>query len=670
MTVARLGYEIDSSGAVKAAGDLDKMSASAVKAEAQQKALKAATGQLNALNGKASSGFIKLKASEDSAFAAAVKLNQAHDLLNAELKAGNITAQQHADSIGNLTDRYRSQIAVAGSATKDVVKFGGAMNTSASQTANLGAQINDIGVMLAAGQNPFQLAVQQGTQINQVFAQMGGGKQALSGLAAGFMSMVNPMSLATIGIIAGGAALVQWGVSAISAGQSTTDLEGRLDTLSTVMGEVDAAAEVLELSIDDLVIKYGVAAQRVSEFAVAQAELAASQAQRRLSDQFQVLSDEIERFSSVVDGADSSIAGGAQVRVNYNRAIAEIAATFKVGRAEADILIDKFNDLSRAGDFEGQQGALNNVIKTLEDMKIPLDLLPVDLQIAVDEMITLGRETDAAKVAMDRLAGAAANVTVGTPLFLQGFSGNELLPPDPNGGGRTRSGGGGASTDPFEGNLERLRESLRTEREVVEEWRLEQDTLLADRRAIEILGIEGHNEAKLRLETEYQERLKGIQDEGIGGNLGILNNFFGEAAGLMQAGNDKLFKIGQAAAIANAVVSGHSAAVAAWEKGMQAGGPPLAAAYTALSIARTAAQISAIKSASSSSAAGSASSSATSASAGVTASSETTQPELTRAIISIQGGRSKLTVEELNDIAKGLQDLSDDGVIIEGFVTA
>ena len=40
MTVARLGYEIDSSGAVKAAGDLDDMSAAAKRAEVAAGALR------------------------------------------------------------------------------------------------------------------------------------------------------------------------------------------------------------------------------------------------------------------------------------------------------------------------------------------------------------------------------------------------------------------------------------------------------------------------------------------------------------------------------------------------------------------------------------------------------------------------------------------------------
>ena len=62
----------------------------------------------------------------------------------------------------------------------------------------------------------------------------------------------------------------------------------------------------------------------------------------------------------------------------------------------------------------------------------------------------------------------------------------------------------------------------------------------------------------------------------------------------MQTNNKKLFAIGKAAAIAEATVSGYKAAVEAWEKGMKIGGPPLAAAFTAASLAKTGALIAGI----------------------------------------------------------------------------
>jgi hypothetical protein len=80
---------------------------------------------------------------------------------------------------------------------------------AAGATGNLVAQFNDIGMMLAAGQNPLQLAIQQGTQITQVIGPMGaaGAVKALGGALVG---MINPISLITIGVIAASGYMLQW----------------------------------------------------------------------------------------------------------------------------------------------------------------------------------------------------------------------------------------------------------------------------------------------------------------------------------------------------------------------------------------------------------------------------------------------------------------------------
>lgn len=116
-------------------------------------------------------------------------------------------------------------------------QYGTATGIAAGHTANLFAQWNDIGIMMAAGQNPFQLALQQGTQVSQVLMMMGGGTKALKALGTSFLAMLNPISLATIGIIAFGAAGVQWltslGSEARSFDDELKDLNTTLDRMRT-----------------------------------------------------------------------------------------------------------------------------------------------------------------------------------------------------------------------------------------------------------------------------------------------------------------------------------------------------------------------------------------------------------------------------------------------------
>ncbi|PDT09771.1 phage tail length tape measure family protein [Rhizobium sp. M1] len=92
------------------------------------------------------------------------------------------------------------------------------------QTANIAAQFQDIGVTAAMGMSPLQIALQQGTQLSSVLATMGNGKQAIAGLGAAFASLLSPISLVTIGLVAGSAALVQYFTSGEEGAKKTTPL--------------------------------------------------------------------------------------------------------------------------------------------------------------------------------------------------------------------------------------------------------------------------------------------------------------------------------------------------------------------------------------------------------------------------------------------------------------
>jgi hypothetical protein len=125
-----------------------------------------------------------------------------------------------------------------GTASNRAKTYQGQVQKAGMHTTNLTWQLNDIGVMLASGQNPFMLAMQQGTQITQIFSQMGGtGKQAFAGIVAAAKSMITPLNVMTIGAIAGGAALLYWARSAINGGEEAMTLEDRIEDLSSTLKE-------------------------------------------------------------------------------------------------------------------------------------------------------------------------------------------------------------------------------------------------------------------------------------------------------------------------------------------------------------------------------------------------------------------------------------------------
>lgn len=134
------------------------------------------------------------------------------------------------NGLSETAAKAKSISAPLGTARGQVRALGRDMKASAAHTTNLMFQAQDMGVMFASGQSPWVIALQQGTQVSGVFQQMkNSGQSAFSGIIGGLAGMLSPLSLMTIGVIAGGAALGQWALSAIGAGEEADELAKRLE---------------------------------------------------------------------------------------------------------------------------------------------------------------------------------------------------------------------------------------------------------------------------------------------------------------------------------------------------------------------------------------------------------------------------------------------------------
>ena len=189
--------------------------------------------------------------------------------------------RQTTEAVQELTGAARAQatsIRAAGvsahQATNQAAALAHQSGASARHVANLSAQFNDIGVMLASGQNPLLLALQQGTQINQVFQTMGQKVGTVQSLWMAFKAIISPTSLATIAIIAGGAALAQWGIRAVTAGRETRTLKDLMEDLTEAVNEYESASRASLQSQEDLIETYGRHADRVRDILRAQRALA------------------------------------------------------------------------------------------------------------------------------------------------------------------------------------------------------------------------------------------------------------------------------------------------------------------------------------------------------------------------------------------------------------
>ncbi|MBB3234444.1 phage tail length tape measure family protein [Phyllobacterium endophyticum] len=210
--IASLGVEARASGVDQTAKALDRLTGAAKRAEAATEAIGPVSSKAGAMASQAA--------------------NAHATALNAEAAAA-----------------MRASSAMKAHATA-VSASGRQLIGANANVANLAAQFQDIGVSAAMSMNPLQIALQQGTQIGAVLGPMGAAG-ALKSLGSAFLSIISPVSLATIGLVAAVAAglqLVNWAKLGAAA------LVGLADSLQVVAPYAIGAAAALALLYSPAII--------------------------------------------------------------------------------------------------------------------------------------------------------------------------------------------------------------------------------------------------------------------------------------------------------------------------------------------------------------------------------------------------------------------------------
>lgn len=463
-----------------------------------------------------------LRASIDPLFAASKRYEGAVEQLDAALEMGAITAREHAQMLDLVGNAYLGANNQAAALAGRVDAAGAGAGAAKTQFQNLGFQIQDFAVQVGSGTSASQAL---GQQLPQLLSGFG-----LLGVALGTAAAV------TIPLL---------GMAFGSAGSSGAALKAALDELKATTDLLDGSFDILQLSTDELTAKYGSAAQRVMEFALAQAELNAAQAGSRLEDEIKILDRLITRYlSSTTEG------------LRFEKVLGRISETFGVTRDQAVDLEAALQAFWLADGFQDQQRELQRIVELLKQYGISLSQLPPEMQSAISEMITLSNETDRARVIMERLAAASQNVSVGVPLFEQGLSGTGLLPPvstvtPANTGG----GGGGGAQDKTKTELERLQEDLMTAEELqLASYQKQQETLQAalDRK---LVTLQEYNDLMQSAQKAHQEEMASIDAYRYGDGLQKTGQFLGDMANAFQSGNDKMQRAGRIFGAAEALVN-------------------------------------------------------------------------------------------------------------------
>lgn len=528
-------------------------------------------------------GFAKVERSLDGLEKATNDYRNALNKINAAEKRGVITSTQAAKAIRGAEVAYeqaaRAAASYSGAAvtmhrtTAEVTR--GFRGLSSGSIQNASFQIGDFATQVGAGTSA---SIALGQQLPQLLGAFG-----MYGAVAG--------AVAAVGIPLA-ASFFRAGDGAKSAEDATEDFVATLEAFA----EVSKAAGGSLTALNE---QFG----RTDQIARSAAEALAEIGARKLKDDFDSLTNSLisggDQMLLMVRAFDAAAGGSLEASRTFRQmppavqdAIRALDAFETQGTDDLEALRDSagaaLDALTSLDDpkYDGLIGELGKIISALGKVENKA----VQTGATLRRSIYMGPESggrgaDPRQFDTDnRLSGAF----VPSQDIID--RANDLLNPS----AATTGGGSGGSSQPD--RIGALAKSLMDQTEVVENWRAESLEALQDFNALELDVLGGHAEAKARIEEEYQKRLTDIQDKERRSRVQAISGALGDVATLMKSENEKLFNIGKAASMANAIVNGYEAATEAWAKGMAIGGPPVAAAFTAASLARTGALVSSIAS--------------------------------------------------------------------------
>lgn len=256
------------------------------------------------------------------------------NLTQADAKFASVTAnmEREATKAGAAFTRVeQSSTGAFGKVVAQAPQAARGVNSLNGQVANLGAQFQDIAVQLQSGTSPLTIALQQGTQISAALGQTGGGAAgAVKALGGAFLSLISPVSLATIGIIALGGAAVQAFLNATHTGESAAQ-----------------AIERYAKAISDVVKGYKDAEQVASDFANEANKLSLTAIETKLGKSLKDANAEFEQLQRKAANTGSLINAGLSPA---DAAIKKLLIGFSDGSVSATKLQEELIKIGAEGD--------------------------------------------------------------------------------------------------------------------------------------------------------------------------------------------------------------------------------------------------------------------------------------------------------------------------------
>jgi len=513
--------------------------------------------------------------------------------------------------IAQLGIRIDSDQAVKGAQNLDKLTVAAAKAENATQDLSVASRgvAAPLGA-LARGSNVVSMnARMMGMQLSQVAQQTAATGNFVSALAILLPDMalgfgVWGMAIATVASVA-----LPTLMAAMSSTQGGAEaLKDTFDSMDTAVGNYVKAVDAAIIPNDELAASYGRLSGAAEGALQAIADVSRVEAINAVSAAVQGVVDSLTEMRDYATSSDAMAS---------TQSVLTLKDAFDMTNQQAARLRASLEDLNAAKGLEAQARAAFQVQQALLAAYGSVDAMPKPLRDATAEMgkiiqsagladVATGKlamETsgvgDAARAAAAEMAGigsAAAGVigqvnALANQIWsvvsagqaqkdLQNFdlaaqyanygqgrqaaanmvnSGYSL----PGAGRAKRGGGGGGGTDDFAQRLQQLTKELQGEKELTDAWYADAQKTLADRRAQEILGEQGHREALLKIEQEYHSRLQEIQAASQERRTSDMAGFFGALAGIASAGGQKMVKTVAAFEAVQGTINAYGAAVKA-----------------------------------------------------------------------------------------------------------
>lgn len=181
-----------------------------------------------------------LRAKYNPLYSASKQYEAALEEISAAEKAGVISAQV----AGSARERAAAQLSGASAAAD---QYGSALRRNAAATQQgimVGHQLSDVLITAQMGfQSVGMIALQQGSQLASQFNSIRAAGGSLFGtLLSGFTSLVNPLTLITLAVVAVGAAVAKW---FFSAGEETKSFADSLSDTTSAVSDLRSATQSL-----------------------------------------------------------------------------------------------------------------------------------------------------------------------------------------------------------------------------------------------------------------------------------------------------------------------------------------------------------------------------------------------------------------------------------------